>query len=129
MERVTFVRTKMSKLPDVALTIGIDATQKIDPDHDLYFLRSMVDFNRVCEKVEPGKPFHATLKNMANRHLFIFRNDDKETLKKSITDILTLCKWLGADDVVFSEYEIRPIIPELFSLAEEYEINVFITTF
>lgn len=128
MERVTFLRTKMSKLPDVALTIGIDATQKIDPDHDLYFLRSMVDFNRVCEKVEPGKPFHGTLKNMANRDLFIFRNDDNETLKKSVIDILTLCKCLWTD-VAFSEYEIRPIIPELFSLAEEYEVNVIITTF
>lgn len=128
MERVTFVRTKMAKLPDVALTIGIDATQKIDPDHDLYFLRTMVDFNRVCEKVEPDRPFHDTLKNMANRHLFIFRNDDKETLKKSVIDILTLCKLLWVN-VAFSEYEIRPIIPELFSLAEEFEVNVIITTF
>lgn len=128
MERVTILRTKMSKLPDVALTIGIDATQKIDPDHDLYFLRSMVDFNRVCEKVEPGKPFHTQLTYMANRHLFIFRNDDKEALKQSVIDILTLCKWLWTD-VVFSEYEIRPIIPELFKLADEYEVNVIITVF
>lgn len=128
MERVTFLRTKMSKLPDVALTIGIDATQNIDPEHDLYFLRSMLDFKRVCEKVEKDSPFHTELKNMANRHLFIFRNDDKETLKKSIVNILTLCKWLWTD-VAFSEYEIRPIIPELFDLAEEFEVNVFITTF
>lgn len=128
MERVTFLRTKMSKLPDVALTIGIDSTQTIDSDHDLYFLRSMVDFKRVCEKVEKDSPFHTELKNMANRHLFIFRNDDKETLKKSIVDILTLCKWLWVD-VAFSEYEIRPIIRELFELAEEFEVNVIITTF
>lgn len=128
MDRVTFLRTKMSKMTDVALTIGIDSTQKIDSEHDLYFLRSMLDINRVCEKVEKDKPFHTTLKNMANRHLFIFRNDDKETLRKSVIEILTLCRLLWID-VAFSEYEIRPIIPELFSLAEEFEVNVFITIF
>ena len=128
MERVTFLRTKMSKLTDVALTIGIDSTQNIDSDHDLYFLRSMLDFKRVCEKVEKDKTVHTTLNNMANRHLFIFRNDDKETLRKSVIEILALCKSLWID-VAFSEYEIRPIIPELFSIAEEFEVNVFITTF
>lgn len=128
MERVTFLRTKMSKLPDVALTIGIDSTQNIDPNHDLYFLRSMLDFKRICEKVEKDKPFHTTLENMADRHLFIFRNDDKETLKKSVIDILSLCKSLWID-VAFSEYEIRSIIPELFDLAEEFEVHVVITTF
>ena len=128
MGKITFLRTKMSKLKDVALTIGIDATQTIDSDHDMYFLRSMLDLNRICEKVEKDKPFHTTLDNMANRYLFIFRNDDEETLKKSVREILILCQMLCLD-VAFSEYEIRPIIYDLNEIAKEFDVNVFITTF
>ena len=128
MGKITFLRTKMSKLKDVALTIGIDATQTIDSDHDMYFLRSMLDLNRICEKVEKDKPFHTTLDNMANRYSFIFRNDDEETLKKSVREILILCQMLWLD-VAFSEYEIRPIISDLNEMAKEFDVNVFITTF
>ena len=128
MGKITFLRTKMSKLKDVALTIGIDATQTIDSDHDMYFLRSMLDLNRICEKVEKDKPFHTALDNMANRYLFIFRNDDEETLKKSVREILILCQMLWLD-VAFSEYEIRPIIYDLNEIAKEFDVNVFITTF
>lgn len=128
MGSVTFLRTKMSKLKDVALTIGIDATQNIDSDHNMYFLRSMLDFKRICEKVEKDKPFHTTLDNMADRHLFIFRNDDEETLRKSVREIVDVCKCLKVD-VAFSEYEIRPIIRDLNELAKEFDVNIFITTF
>ena len=65
---------------------------------------------------------------MANRYLFIFRNDDEETLKKSVREILILCQMLWLD-VAFSEYEIRPIISDLNEMAKEFDVNVFITTF
>lgn len=129
MARITYLRSKMSKTKDMAMTIGIDSTQNLDRDHDMYFVRSMIDLKRTLEEVNENKPYFCKLENMGGRYLFFFRNDDDEITKKSLSKIFDLCKSFNIKEIVFSEYEIRNIIPELNDIISEYDIQVYITIF
>lgn len=129
MAGITYLRSKMSKTKDMAMTIGIDSTQNLDRDHDMYFVRSMIDLKRTLEEVKENKPYFCKLENMGGRYLFFFRNDDDEITKKSLLKIFELCRTFNIKEIVFSEYEIRNIIPELNDIISEYDIQVYITIF
>lgn len=129
MRNIVFLRSKMSKTKEMAMTIGIDSTKNIDRDHDMYFIRSMIDLRRTIEEVKENKPYICKLNNMGGRYLFFFRNDNADITRKSIMKILELCKSLNIREIAFSEYEIRDLIPELEDLNKDFNINIYINTF
>ena len=129
MAKITYLRSKMSKTKEMALTIGVDSTKYLDHDHDMYFIRSMIDINRTLEQVNTNKPYLCKLDKMGGRYLFFFRNDNAAITKSSILKILELCKSYNVREIAFSEYEIRDVIESLDELTADYDTQIYINIF
>lgn len=126
MADVTLIRTRMSKTKNMMMTIGVDEKQHIDTDHDMYFVRVYFDIRRALDSVTPGNPYIVKLARMANRYLVIFRNDNEEVIRQSVTDILEYCTKYNIPEIAFNEYELKGT--RIVDIVRNYDINVYLTT-